>query len=523
MFIPYHSNDNIKNGGSKNLNMLQPASTMSALSPNMSGNVGLQTNPLEASIFYNKLATNATQDPFWTLNDSECSVSESLHNTKIIEKGRCLHCKHWVGDKGADLVQIQHVLNGCKSFKMQGRYHWRHEAVLDYIGALLEKKSAGLSETEKGSSDWTAFRCYIDVQGRRTHDDSTVPDQLLITSTKPDIFILDQRDHLARPEVIIIDLTIPWDGRVDAARSEKLAKFSQLVAAIKENQAFNVTYQSLEIGSFRQRLSDGSESAMKLLYNYITPKMTFDAFRCNLIDLVNYSSYHIFSSRNETKWDFATVYPIPNMPDNSTTEMEPLYENVPSVTELVEEMTKSDEISKNDELSDTDSGFRISGSFDGHEFNPVPWEGAREIAISREVEVSREVEISKEIKILEESKEITTEKTKLAEQIQNRSDFRTTMASISKTSTTKLQPNLEKHPLFRQSPEKVDEISLKSSNSLVAATTDTQTTMTIYQLIAILLIFCLISLALNVMWNNLFTTLLICCITLPILRWLGKV
>ena len=96
-----------------------------------------------------------------------------------------------------------------------------------------------------------------------------------------------------RPEVIIIDLTIPWDGRVDAARSEKLAKFSQLVAAIKENQAFNVTYQSLEIGSFRQRLSDGSESAMKLLYNYITPKMTFDAFRCNLIDLVNYSSYHV--------------------------------------------------------------------------------------------------------------------------------------------------------------------------------------------------------------------------------------
>merc|ERR1740123_296738 len=147
--------------------------------------------------------------------------------------------------------------------------------------------------------------------------------------------------------------------------------------------------------------------------------MTFDAFRCNLIDLVNYSSYHIFSSRNETKWDFATVYPIPNMPDNSTTEMEPLYENVPSVTKLVEEMTKSDEISKNDE-SDTDSGFRISGSFDGHEFNPVPWEGAREVAISKEVE------ISKEIKTNEESKEITTEKTKLAEQIQNRSDFRTT-------------------------------------------------------------------------------------------------
>lgn len=92
---------------------------------------------------------------------------------------------------------------------------------------------------------------------------------------------------------MIIDLTIPWDDRVDAARSEKLAKFSKLVATIKANEAFNVTYQSIEIGSYRQRLSDGSESAMRLLYQYITPKMTFDAFRCNLINLVNYSSYEV--------------------------------------------------------------------------------------------------------------------------------------------------------------------------------------------------------------------------------------
>ena len=47
--------------------------------------------------------------------------------------------------------------------------------------------------------------------------------------------------------------------------------------------------------------------------------------------------------------------------------------------------------------------------------------------------------------------------------------------------------------------------------------------MTLFQFLAICLIFCLILLALNIMWNNLFTTLLICGITLPILRWFGKV
>ena len=80
---------------------------------------------------------------------------------------------------------------------------------------------------------------------------------------------------------------------MDAARSEKLAKFSKLVSAIKAKDAFNVTYQSIEIGSYRQRFSDGSESAMKLLYNYITPKMSFEEFRSNLINLVNLSSYEV--------------------------------------------------------------------------------------------------------------------------------------------------------------------------------------------------------------------------------------
>ena len=88
MFIPY---DNSGSGqyGSKNLNIL------TNLSPNMSGNVGLVTNTQESLEFYNTLSQNAAQDPLWSQNETE------LQNTpKIIEHGRCLHCKHWVGDKG---------------------------------------------------------------------------------------------------------------------------------------------------------------------------------------------------------------------------------------------------------------------------------------------------------------------------------------------------------------------------------------------------------------------------------------
>ena len=107
------------------------------------------------------------------------------------------------------------------------------------------------------------------------------------------IFNLDF--FFCRPEIVIIDLTIPWDDRVEASRSEKLVKFSTLVATIKAKDAFNVSYQSLEIGSYRQRLSDGSESAIKLLYNYILPKISYFAFRMDLINLVNYSSYEVMN------------------------------------------------------------------------------------------------------------------------------------------------------------------------------------------------------------------------------------
>ena len=174
MFIPYNNAELFPN----------------LSSPNMSGNMGHHDDISDEKRheIYTDLGHEALKDPLW--NNHEIFDYDLIHeDLKVIRGGRCSHCKHWVGDKGAELVQIQHVLNGCKSFKTQRRYHWRHEVVLDFLGLLLEKKS------EPG---WTAFRCYLDVPGRRTHDDGTVPDQLLVTSDKPDIFILDQRDHLLR-------------------------------------------------------------------------------------------------------------------------------------------------------------------------------------------------------------------------------------------------------------------------------------------------------------------------------------
>ena len=117
-------------------------------------------------------------------------------------------------------------------------------------------------------------------------------------------------------------------------------------------------------------------------------------------------------------------------------------------------------------------------------------------------------EESNEIKLVEEeSNEI-----KIAEE--ESKEIKIETEKIQTSTPKKLLPIVTKSETFAMD-------SSKSTKALEV--TDTKTTMSIYQLLAILLIFCLILLVLNVMWNNLFTTFLICCVTLPILRWLGKV
>jgi len=457
MFIPYQNGNNTKGFKNNMENVINNEELiMQTSAHDISGNVGLNTlentDNSSGAEYFELLGQEAGNDPLWTQDDF-------TDLPKIYKGGRCSHCKNWVGNEV--MVQIQHVLNGCISFKSQGRYHWRHEAILDYLGTLLEKPP--------NLTEWSAFRCYLDVPGRRTHDEGTVPDQLVHTELKPDIFILDQRDHLSRPEVIIVDLTIPWDGRVDAARSEKLAKFSKLVSSVKSKDAFNVTYQSIEIGSYRQRLSDGSESAIKLLYHYITPKMSFDDFRRNLINLVNLSSYEVFSSRHDNKWSMV-VYPVPAINSNETmqNEEESTTENIQSSEPIYENL---DNLSENEPI------------YENLETSDLP-------------KNSSENSDAPDAKIIHEIIE------------ENIVNLGPKIESLQSLSTISSEPEVD---------EICNEKIPKHSEELAS------TNMSLFQLLAILLIFCLILVALNVMWNNFWTTIFICCLSLPILRWLGKV
>ena len=81
----------------------------------------------------------------------------------------------------------------------------------------------------------------------------------------------------------------------------------------------------------------------------------------------------------------------------------------------------------------------------------------------------------------------------------------------------KAEPEIEEEePEIEETPKMQELVAEEDEKTMTK-------TMTPVELLAIFLIFCLILLALCIMWDNLFTTLFICCITLPILKRMGKV
>ncbi len=149
------------------------------------------------------------------------------------------------------------------------------------------------------------------------------------------------------------------------------------------------------------------------------------------------------------------LYPVPPLPEPSTSLLpnldhdEPIYENLASITDLVKEMSSSQQ------SSDVDEG----------------------------------IEVQNETPMQSETPEIIEEKL-LGAPAQTEQDAKPTKV------VNEFEEPLEMLP---------------------------QGQMSFMQLLAILLIFCLIILVLNIMWNNLFTTLFVTGLALPILRWLGKV
>ena len=166
----------------------------------------------------------------------------NLHVWGITPDANCKLCQ-----KPANLA---HMLSSCRVALADGRYTWRHDQVLKVIAEGVDtarrrerrvsnklefisfqksgEKGTAAAKREHGilstAADWEMV---ADI-GRRM----SFPQQVAVTQSRPDIVLWSA----ASRQVVMLELTVPWEERVEEANERKRLKYQQLVEDCQSNR-----------------------------------------------------------------------------------------------------------------------------------------------------------------------------------------------------------------------------------------------------------------------------------------------
>ena len=181
---------------------------------------------------------------------------------------------------------LAHILSNCTVALEQGRFTWRHNSVLTSMIELFRPKLID------------GFVLFSDLPGMQAAHGGTIPPHVLVTTFKPDIFLLNE----SMSSVIIFELTCPWDRNIDRSHEFKEEKYATLVTDLSRN--YSVSLFSVEISS-RGLVTPANRARIKaFLFKCCTnaKSITKPAISiCSKASLL--SSYSLFSARNEPSWN----------------------------------------------------------------------------------------------------------------------------------------------------------------------------------------------------------------------------
>jgi hypothetical protein len=155
----------------------------------------------------------------------------NLHRWGRSASNTCPHCNLLETEK--------HVLNNCSIAAAEGRYTWRHNAVLKYLASSLQPLLAS------GQS------LFVDLPGYSSPGD-------LFYDVRPDI-VLRTND-----KVVVLELTCCYEQNMDKSKQYKEAKYANLQDKYKLGSEVNISYMSLEVSSLGFINSNGIKQFCKL-------------------------------------------------------------------------------------------------------------------------------------------------------------------------------------------------------------------------------------------------------------------
>ena len=205
----------------------------------------------------------------------------SLDNLKRWGKrvnDRCPFC--------GNIETLAHILSNCSTALTQGRLTWRHNSVLSSMIDLIKPHLR------------PGMILYSDMPGHQAPHGGTVPPHVLVTALKPDIFIFSELSQ----QVIVFELTCPWESNIARSHTFKTEKYSPLIADLA--QRYVVSFFSIEVSARGQVTKENRSRLKSFLFKCCTDS------NCLFKPLIRASSkaalltsYSIFSARKEPMWE----------------------------------------------------------------------------------------------------------------------------------------------------------------------------------------------------------------------------
>ncbi|RXN33906.1 reverse transcriptase [Labeo rohita] len=155
---------------------------------------------------------------------------------------------------------LEHILSSCPTALGQGRYTWRHNQVLksiaDTISKEISKGGRGSNTTRSvafvrageqpkagrkvptgilaSAKDW---KLSVDLEKLK------YPQHIVRTTLRPDIILVSE----STKNIIIMELTVPWEERLGEAHERKMTKYEHLVADCRA-QGWKASCMPIEVG-----------------------------------------------------------------------------------------------------------------------------------------------------------------------------------------------------------------------------------------------------------------------------------
>ena len=149
----------------------------------------------------------------------------------------------------------------------------------------------------------------MDIEGHQTQGGGTIPPEIVITTLKPDIVIIDKKSK----SLEIFELTVPGESRISISHNLKLGKYQHFETDI---HTYKVSVLPFEIGSSTGYISRENKTSLARLHRFCKRDIKLKNFKNNISTIAILGSYFIFNNRNIETWHTPSDYiysPMINM------------------------------------------------------------------------------------------------------------------------------------------------------------------------------------------------------------------